>query len=340
MSEHNGTQRDEATFTVKAGLAEMLKGGVIMDVMNVEQARIAEEAGAISGMALERGPEADARRFIDAARAEMTERGEGAGLSFMDWAESVLYNGLGRYPEALVAARRVVGHTELVPVGWTMPELVEAAVRAGARELAAETDRRLTERSRASGTNWALGIAARSHALLADGGRAEALYAEAIERLYGEAETHVADLARHSVQAVPEIAPQLAIDRAVHAAASARAQFAFEEALRQSPGLERALAGAGGLAQMLGRNGPAESYWRQAVQANPWLPAYRRNLTLLLRQKQSWAEARRHSRAWMELDQESSEARCGWITCLLQAGDQAEAGRSIRRDAAVLDLAG
>jgi pyridoxal 5'-phosphate synthase pdxS subunit len=46
----------EPALRLKLGLAEMLKGGVIMDVMNVEQARIAEEAGAISVMALERVP--------------------------------------------------------------------------------------------------------------------------------------------------------------------------------------------------------------------------------------------------------------------------------------------
>jgi DNA-binding CsgD family transcriptional regulator len=147
-----------------------------------------------AGLVAMRSSEADARRFIDTARAEMTERGEGAGLAFMDWAESVLYNGLGRYAEALAAAHRVVDHTELVPVGWTMPELIEAAVRAGARELAAAADRRLTERSRASGTDWALGIAARSHALLVEDERADDLYAEAIERL---GRTRVAiDLAR------------------------------------------------------------------------------------------------------------------------------------------------
>ena len=112
----------------------------------------------------------------------------------MDRAESVLYNGLGRYAEALAAACRVVGHTELVTSNWAMPELIEAAVRVGAFELAAETDRHLTDRSRASGTEWALGIAARSHALLADELHADDLYVEAIERL---AHTRVAvDLAR------------------------------------------------------------------------------------------------------------------------------------------------
>jgi pyridoxal 5'-phosphate synthase pdxS subunit len=59
--------RDEATFAVKAGLAEMLKGGVIMDVVDVEQAKVAEDAGACAVMALERVP-ADIRRDGGVAR--------------------------------------------------------------------------------------------------------------------------------------------------------------------------------------------------------------------------------------------------------------------------------
>jgi DNA-binding CsgD family transcriptional regulator len=146
------------------------------------------------GLVAMRGREVEARQFFDAARVEVIGRGEGAGLSFIDWAESVLYNGLGRYADALAAARRVVGHTELVTSNWAMPELIEAAVRVGAFELAAETHRRLTERSRASGTDWALGVAARSHALVEQGRRPGDLYLEAIERL---ARTRVAvDLAR------------------------------------------------------------------------------------------------------------------------------------------------
>jgi DNA-binding CsgD family transcriptional regulator len=146
------------------------------------------------GLVAMRGREAEARRFIDAARPEVTERGEGAGLSFMDWAESVLYNGLGRYAEALEAARRVLDEAELVPVSWAMPELIEAAIRTGAPEVAAKVNTSLAERSRASGTDWALGLSARSHALLADDERADELYGEAIERLAG---TRIAvDLAR------------------------------------------------------------------------------------------------------------------------------------------------
>ena len=58
---------EKGTFTVKSGLAEMLKGGVIMDVVNAEQARIAEEAGAVAVMALERVP-ADIRAAGGVAR--------------------------------------------------------------------------------------------------------------------------------------------------------------------------------------------------------------------------------------------------------------------------------
>src|SRR5438477_4381775 len=59
--------RDEATFRVKSGLAEMLKGGVIMDVVTPDQAGVAEEAGAAAVMALERVP-ADIRRDGGVAR--------------------------------------------------------------------------------------------------------------------------------------------------------------------------------------------------------------------------------------------------------------------------------
>ena len=58
---------EEATFRVKTGLAEMLKGGVIMDVVDADQAKIAEDAGACAVMALERVP-ADIRRDGGVAR--------------------------------------------------------------------------------------------------------------------------------------------------------------------------------------------------------------------------------------------------------------------------------
>src|SRR5205823_10529080 len=76
MSDKPQTPRDESTFTVKAGLAEMLKGGVIMDVVTSDQAKIAEDAGAAAVMALERVP-ADIRRDGGVARMSDPEMIQG-----------------------------------------------------------------------------------------------------------------------------------------------------------------------------------------------------------------------------------------------------------------------
>ncbi|MGI9609842.1 MAG: pyridoxal 5'-phosphate synthase lyase subunit PdxS, partial [Acidimicrobiia bacterium] len=67
MSNEGTNSRTTATTRVKRGLAEMLKGGVIMDVVNAEQAKIAEDAGAVAVMALERVP-ADIRTDGGVAR--------------------------------------------------------------------------------------------------------------------------------------------------------------------------------------------------------------------------------------------------------------------------------
>jgi DNA-binding CsgD family transcriptional regulator len=146
------------------------------------------------GLAALRGREAEAVDLIGRTRAEVTQRGEGIGASVVDWAEAVLNNGLARYEDARSAALRVVGHPDLNPSTWVMPEVIEAAVRAGTPELAADTQRRLVDMTRVSGTDWALGLAARSQALLVEDERAEELYLHAIERL---GRTRIrADLAR------------------------------------------------------------------------------------------------------------------------------------------------
>ena len=72
MSKKNGSTKETGTWRVKAGLAQMLKGGVIMDVVNPEQAKIAEDAGACAVMALERVP-ADIR--VDGGVARMSDPG-------------------------------------------------------------------------------------------------------------------------------------------------------------------------------------------------------------------------------------------------------------------------
>jgi DNA-binding CsgD family transcriptional regulator len=95
----------------------------------------------------------------------------------------VLYNGLGRYHAALAAARRACEYEDLGVFGWGLVELIEAGGRSGKREVAAAALERLAERTRASATDWGLGIEARSRALLSDSQTAEPLYHEAIERL-------------------------------------------------------------------------------------------------------------------------------------------------------------
>jgi DNA-binding CsgD family transcriptional regulator len=144
---------------------------------------VAAPYGAVGLLAL-RGRPADATYLIDRSRAELTDRGEGVGLSVLDWAEAVLFNGLGRYEDARVAALRAVVHRHaLAASNWGMVELVEAAARAGTPDLAADALQRLVDTTAASGTDWALGVAARSRALLVEGPAAEALYTEATDRL-------------------------------------------------------------------------------------------------------------------------------------------------------------
>ena len=136
------------------------------------------------GLAALQGHEAEAVSLIDRSRADVTRRGEGIGLSVLDWAEAILYNGLGRYDQARAAAVRVAVHPQdLSASNWAMAELIEAAVRAGAPEQAAEVHGRLEDMARVSGTEWALGLTARTGALLAVGQPAEDLYLEAIGRL-------------------------------------------------------------------------------------------------------------------------------------------------------------
>jgi DNA-binding CsgD family transcriptional regulator len=84
---------------------------------------------------------------------------------------------------ALGAAQRACGYDDQEIFGWALTELVEAGVRSGAREEAVAGLALLQERTHIAGTAWALGIEARSRALLSDGEDADSLYREAIDRL-------------------------------------------------------------------------------------------------------------------------------------------------------------
>jgi len=150
--------------------------------------------GALS-LAAFRGREADVSHLAKTTIEDVERRGEGEGLSFVYWARAVLYNGLGRYEHALAAARQATSYPPSLWFGnWALAELIEAATRAGVPRRADGALQRLSEIARACGTDWALGIEARSRALVSDGEAAENRYREAIDRL-DRAGLHV-DLAR------------------------------------------------------------------------------------------------------------------------------------------------
>ncbi|HEY6886579.1 MAG TPA: LuxR C-terminal-related transcriptional regulator, partial [Solirubrobacter sp.] len=152
--------------------------------------------GAIALAAL-RGSGQEAVDVLDAANADATRRGEGISLTVVAWARALLYNGLGIHDQALAAAREAIEcPTNTAAAVWGMVELVEAGARVGEAEAttAAAAAERLAEIATATGTDWALGVCARSRALLSAGAAAEPLYREALTRL-GRGQMRV-DLAR------------------------------------------------------------------------------------------------------------------------------------------------
>jgi DNA-binding CsgD family transcriptional regulator len=110
--------------------------------------------------------------------------GDGPHPSYLaDYGRAVNANALGNYESAVAAAQRICQQDNLGLLGWALAELVEGAIRARHHGLATEALGRLLEMTRASSTDWALGIEARAAALASEGPTAEALYRESIERL-------------------------------------------------------------------------------------------------------------------------------------------------------------
>jgi DNA-binding CsgD family transcriptional regulator len=134
-------------------------------------------------LAIYRGREAQAAQLIQTATDDAERRGEGAALAFVQWAEAVLCNSLGRYKEAMAAAQRASDDSPAVRFAtWALVELIEAAARSAVPERAASALQRFSGIARACQTDWALGAEARSRALVSDGEDAEKLYREAIDR--------------------------------------------------------------------------------------------------------------------------------------------------------------
>jgi DNA-binding CsgD family transcriptional regulator len=130
-----------------------------------------------------RGDVAGFSELVRTVVVEAEARDEGHALAVTEFLSGTLYNGLGRYEDALEA----VAPSEPFYTEWqailALTELIEAAVRLGQPERARSAFEHVEETTRAAGTDWGLGIEARSRALLSDGDDAEELYTEAITRL-------------------------------------------------------------------------------------------------------------------------------------------------------------
>ena len=154
------------------------------------ETQLVQEATGISAahhgalvLAAWQGRAREARELIELTIRQSGPRGEGSGLTISEYAHAVLCNGSGQYEEGLAAARSASEHREIVRENWGLTELIESAARTGRMDLASDAVDRLAFKARATGTDWALGIEARSRALLSEGDLADGRFREAIERL-------------------------------------------------------------------------------------------------------------------------------------------------------------
>jgi DNA-binding CsgD family transcriptional regulator len=158
--------------------------------INDEVQRITELLGGQLGpyaslnFAATQGRESDAVKLIETAIAESKAHGQGLAGVIANYAGALLYNGLGHYEQALVAAERAtVLPEDLGGNTWALAELVEAAHHSRQPERGREALRRLSRITEAAGTEWGLGLQAAMTGLLTEGEQAEPLYQESLQRL-------------------------------------------------------------------------------------------------------------------------------------------------------------
>jgi DNA-binding CsgD family transcriptional regulator len=131
-------------------------------------------------LAATRGDRAAVQALVDGPMTGAVTRGEGAAFAMHLALQALMHNGFGQYDKALASAREGCEHDVVIAYTGALDELVEAGVRGGAPDEAATAFERLRERTQASATAWALGVEARSFALLHDD---ETAYRASIERL-------------------------------------------------------------------------------------------------------------------------------------------------------------
>ena len=177
---------------LRLGLAQMASCAVLSGELGQAMAAIAEEEAitdATGGppvtyhrlqLVAMRGRRQEALELFETVTAAATVRGSGQLIANTQVTAAVLHNGLGDYPAALDAARQAAAQGDLFLAGFSLPELVEAAVRCGEHDEAARALESLTERTDASGTASGLGIAAYARGLVTG---VEDHYREAVEHL-------------------------------------------------------------------------------------------------------------------------------------------------------------
>jgi len=188
--------RDTGALTLLPGMANFLAAFHVHSGSVDKAAGLIDEVSAITDatgipplnyaglmLAAWRGDQSRMQAIADKVLPGATARGEGYSLGVWGWMTALMHNGRGRYGEALADAGRACEHEDVIAYGWALVEQIEASVHVGRPDEAAAALDRLSERTRASGTDWALGLEAGSRALLSEGEDAERLYREAVESL-------------------------------------------------------------------------------------------------------------------------------------------------------------
>jgi len=129
-----------------------------------------------------RGVGDDASQLIESTIRDARARNEGIGVAVSEYARALLCNATSQYEEALLAASHAVQDQRQVAAdNWGLAELIESAAQVGRYDVATDALHRLASKAQATGPDWAIGIEARSRALL--GEDAETLFRKAIAHL-------------------------------------------------------------------------------------------------------------------------------------------------------------
>jgi hypothetical protein len=192
IARETGTLSELALALSAYGPVLVLCGELSAASLSVAESQSVEAATGIRSapygamiLAAWRGQARETRALVEVTSREARSRGEGIALAVGDYARAVLCNGLGQYDEAFDAARSASEFEEVVVENWGLSEIIEPAARTGRIDLATRAMERLTMKARATGTGWALGIEARSRALLSEGDVADDLFRQAIDHLGG-----------------------------------------------------------------------------------------------------------------------------------------------------------